>query len=108
MVKMTSIEHRVPGLIPCSEGRKLIWMRETRIRLFTQMELETCRNECNWLLRSHHCAVNDFPEEYCPPRHLSIPPDHVKNLVEKWKMARKGILPPSLKDFENSLPATMR
>ena len=30
----------------CSEEeRKIMWMRETRIRLFMQMKLEACRNE---------------------------------------------------------------
>ena len=99
MVKMTSIEHRVSGIILCSEERKLMWMHETRIRLFTQMALEACRDKYNSLLRFHHCAVNNCPEEYCPHRLLPIPRHYVKNLVEIWETVRKGILPPPLKKF---------
>ena len=35
----------------CSEeALKMTWMRETRIRLSMQMELEKCRNELGWLI----------------------------------------------------------
>ena len=49
----------------CSkEEWKMIWMRETRIRFFMQMELEACRNELDWVLRCHDCIVNTRPEEH--------------------------------------------
>ena len=72
-------------------------MRKTRIRLFMQVEFETCRDKCEWLLRCHHCVANNCPEEYCPPTPISIPPDYAKTLIERWKMTRKGILPPNIK-----------
>ena len=39
------------------EVRKMAWMRETRIRTFMQMELETCWDELDWLIRCHNCAA---------------------------------------------------
>ena len=50
------------------------------------------------MLRCHYCIVNNCSsEEYCPPTPLPIPPDYAKKLIERWEMARKGILPPTLK-----------
>ena len=28
----------------------MTWMRETRIRMFMQMELDACRDEFDWLI----------------------------------------------------------
>ena len=73
-------------------------MREKKIRLFMQMELETCKDECKWLSRGHHCIVNNCPEEYGPPRPLlPIPTDHAKNVTKMWQKAKKGMLRPTLK-----------
>ena len=47
--------------------------RETRIRLFMQMEFEAYRNELDWLIVCFLCAVNDYLEEYCPPMPSPIP-----------------------------------
>ena len=72
---MCSSEHRVPGMIPCSkEERKAMWMRKRSIRLFMQMELKPYRDDSYWLIICYLCAVNDYPEEYCPPMYLLVPP----------------------------------
>ena len=42
--KGTTSENK-DSLIYSEEELKLSWMRETRIRTFMQMELETCRDE---------------------------------------------------------------
>ena len=48
----------------CSEKeRKLAWMNDTRIRLFMQREVMSCRDELDWLIRCYHCAANNYPEE---------------------------------------------
>ena len=39
MTEITFIKHRVPG-------RKLYWMRDTKIKLFMQMEPEAYRDGC--------------------------------------------------------------
>ena len=50
------------------EDRKMSWMREKRIKLFMQMELDNnCRNELVWLIRCHNCAANNCPEEIGVP-----------------------------------------
>ena len=60
----------------CSEEeRKMMWMRETRIRTFTQIELKSYRDELDWLLRCHKCALNSYPAEYCPYPLLLIMPN---------------------------------
>ena len=56
------------NVLNCSEEeRKMMWMRETRIRTFMQIELEACRNELEWTARTHDCILNNFPEENFPP-----------------------------------------
>ena len=84
-------------------------MRETRIKLFMVMELEKCRNELGWLIRSHNnCIVDNCPKEDYPPMPLPIPPGYTKNLERRMEKAVKGILPPTLKVFLKtyySLPA---
>ena len=74
------------------EGRKMIWMRETRIRHFMQMELEAYRDKLDWLLRCHHCIVDNFPEEHCPPMPIPIPSDQATNLARRAEVTKKGIL----------------
>ena len=82
----------------CSEDEmKMMGMRETRIGLFIQMELEACRGECQGLLRCHHCIIGSCPEEYCPPMPVSIRSDYTKNLIRRWEITRKGVLSPTLK-----------
>ena len=68
-----------------------MWMQETRIRLFMQMELEACRDQIDWLIICYLCAVNDNPEEHCSPAPLSVPPDYHKNL-EKTRRASCHLL----------------
>ena len=72
-------------------------MRETRIRRLMQTKIEACRNELDWLLKCYLCAVNDYPEEYCPPRPLQVFSGYHTKLVTRAKMAVRGILPPPLK-----------
>ena len=81
------------GIAVCSkQEHKMMCMREPRIRLFMQVELEACGRECKWLLRCHHCIVNNFPDEYCPPMPLPISTDYAKNLMRRWEMPKKGVL----------------
>ena len=80
----------------CSEeDRKMAWVREKRIKLFMQMELNSCRNELGWLIRYHNCSVDNCPEEVYPPRPLPIPPDYVDNLQSRLGKTMKGILSPT-------------
>ena len=67
-------------------------MREIRIRLFIQIEVEAYKDECKWLLRCDHCIVNNCPEEYCPTMPLPVPPNHAKNLIKRWETAKNKIL----------------
>ena len=75
----------------------MVWMQETRIRLFVQMELKTCRDELDWLARCYLCAVNSCPEEDCPLMPLPIAPEYAKKNGRRSKMVHKGILSPTLK-----------
>ena len=90
----------------CSEEeRKMSWMRETKIRLFMQMELDACRAEGQWLLSCHYYIVNNCPEECCPPMPLPNPSDYAKNFRRRWKMAQIGHLASiSEHDSPNLLP----
>ena len=38
---------------------KLIWMRETRMRLLMQVEISICRDEVDWQMRCQNHAVNN-------------------------------------------------
>ena len=49
--------------------------------LFMQMELLACRNELDWLMRWHHCAVDSYLGEYWTSRHLSVPPNYIITAV---------------------------
>ena len=92
MIKMAYVKHRVPGMVPfLEEKRKLMWVRETRVRLFKQMELQACRDGCRWLLKCDYCVVNIFPEERYPSMHLLIFPDYAKNLTRRWEMSKGHI-----------------
>ena len=75
----------------------MAWIRETRIRIFMQMELGNCRNELVWLKRCHNYASDNYPEKEYPLRSLPIPPDSIENLQRRLGKAMKGILPPTLK-----------
>ena len=68
-------------------------MRETRIKLFTLMELEKCRNELGWLIRCHNCIVDNCPEKDYPPRHLlPIPPAYTENLERRMRKTERRII----------------
>ena len=93
-------EETVSGddLFSCSEeAGKMAWMREKRIKVFMQMELDNCRNELGWLIRCHNCSVDNCSEEEYPPRPLPIPPDYIDLLQRGLGRVMKGILPPTLK-----------
>ena len=79
------------------EEMKVMWMRETRIRIFMQMGLKACRDKLDWLSKCYLCAVNSCQEEYCPPMLLPIASDYAKKSVRRPEMAQKGILPPTSK-----------
>ena len=55
-----------------------------------------CRDKPDWLMRCYQCAVNNYPEENCPPMPLILPNGHT-SLCKKAEVAAKGILPPPLK-----------
>ena len=75
----------------------MVWMRETRIRTFMQLELEACLEEINLRFRCHNYeALNHTQEEY-PARPLPIPPDYIDNLKSRLIEVKKRILPPTLK-----------
>ena len=75
----------------------MAWMRETRIRMFMQLELKACLDEINWMIRCHNCEVFNCPQEEYPPRPLPIPPDYIDSLRSRLVKVKKGILPPTLK-----------
>ena len=83
----------------CSEeARKMAWMREMRIRLVVQMELEEYRNEIGWLIRCHnYCIFANYPEEDYPSRPPPIPPGYTEKLERRMKKTVKRLLPPTLK-----------
>ena len=37
------------------EDMKMVWVCETRIRTFMQMELEACLDEIDWMVTCHNC-----------------------------------------------------
>ena len=79
-------------MFPCTgEARKRTLMRQKRIWLFMQIELEACGDAYNWLIRCYLRVVNNCPEEYCPRMPLHVPPDYIKNLDKRSEMAKKGI-----------------
>ena len=72
-------------------------MGETRTRLFMQMKLMACRDDFDCLIRYYHCAINNYPEYYCPPMPLPVSFDCTNSWGERAEMAEKDILPPTLK-----------
>ena len=75
------------------EERKMIRMRDLKIRLSMLVELEECRKELDLLLRYHGCIINNCPKEDYPPMPLPIPSDYAENLA-RVETAEKGILAP--------------
>ena len=73
----------------------MTWMRETRIRMFMQMELEACRDEFDWLMIAS-IGQSTIIQEYCPPMPLLVPADNHKSWGKRTEIAAKGILPPTL------------
>ena len=79
-----------------SEGTKMAWMRETRIRTFMQLELKACLDEIDWIIRCHNCKALNCPQEEYPTRPLPFPPDYFDNLQSRLVKVKNGILPPTL------------
>ena len=75
----------------------MVWMRETRINTFMQMELEAYLNEIDWMIICHNCEAFNCPQEKIPARPLPIPPNCIDNLQRRLVKVNKGILPPTLK-----------
>ena len=61
-------------------------MRDTRISIFMEMELLVCREELDWLMKCHHYAVNNYPEEYWTSMHLLVPPSYHEILPTTLKI----------------------
>ena len=79
------------------EYKKMSWMREAKIRIFIQLELESCLEEINWMIKCHNCeALNCLQEEY-PSRPLPIPLNYIDNFQSRLIKVKKGILSPTLK-----------
>ena len=75
----------------------MVWMRDTRIRTFMQMEPEACLDKVDKMVRCHNCAAFNCPHEEYPARPLPIPPDHIDNLPGRLVKVKKDILPPTPK-----------
>ena len=67
-----------------AEYKKIMWMREARIRTFMQLKLESCLGP--------HLPAGGVPGEALP-----IPPNYIGNLQSRLIKVNKGILPPTLK-----------
>ena len=79
-------------------------MREVRIRTFIQLELESCLEEINWMVRCHNCEALNCPQEEYPARPLPIPPNYINNLQRRLIKVKKRILPPTLKMIKMYCP----
>ena len=79
------------------EYKKLTWMREARIRVFMQLEFESCLEEINWMIRCHNCEALNYPHEEYPARRLPFPQNYIDHLRSGLIKVKKGILPPTLK-----------
>ena len=86
----------------------MAWLRETRIRIFTQVDLKAYLDEVDWRIRFYNCAAFNCLQEENQPRPLPSPPDYNHNLQSRLVKVKKGILPPTLKMIINAyyhLPA---
>ena len=80
------------------EYYKMVWTREASIIFFMQLELETCLEEVNWMIRCRHCEALNCPQEEYPTRLLPTPPpSYIDNLQSRLIKVQKGIFPASLK-----------
>ena len=79
------------------EDTKMVWVCETRIRTFMQMELEACLDEIDWMVRCHNCEAFNCPQEEYSPRPLPIPLNYIGNLQSRLVKIKKSILPLTLK-----------
>ena len=73
------------------EYKKMLWMREARIKL------EACQEEIVWMIKYHNCGALNRPQEEYPARPLPIPPTYIDNLHSILIKVQQGVLPPTLK-----------
>ena len=78
------------------EEAKMVWMGETSIRTFIQLDLEACLEEINWMITCCNCKALNCPREDYPARPLPIPPDYIDNLQSRFIKAKNNTLPPTL------------
>ena len=96
--KVMNTKGTISGTDVCSrEERRMVRIPRTMIRTFMQMELKVNRDDFDWLIRCHNCAVDDCPAKEYPPRPLPIPPEYIDNLQMRLGKVMTGILPPTLK-----------
>ena len=62
-----------------------------------QLEIESCLEEINWMIRCHNCEALNFPQEEYPARPLPIPPKYIDNLQSRLIKIKRGILSSTLK-----------
>ena len=62
-----------------------------------RIELETCLNDLDWLIRCHNCAAYNCPKEEYSPRSLPNPLDYIDNLQSRLAKVKKGTSPLTLK-----------
>ena len=79
------------------EYEKMIWVRQAKIRIFMQLELEAGQEEIIWMIRCHNCEAFNRPQEEYPARPLPIPPNYIDSLERRLIKVKQGVLPPILK-----------
>ena len=79
------------------EYEKMLWMREARIRTFTQFELETYQEELVMMIKCHNCEALNRPQGEYPARPLPIPPKYIDNVHSRLVKVQQGVWPPTLK-----------
>ena len=64
-------------------------MREKRIWLLMHMQRVVCSDEFDGLTRCYLCVANNYPEKYCLPMYLQVPPDYITILEKDWKWQQR-------------------
>ena len=62
----------------------MVWMREARIRICMQLELEACVEEINGMIICHNCEALKCPQEEYPARPLPVPPNYIDNMHSRF------------------------
>ena len=91
------------------EYYKMMRTREARIRTSMQLELETCLEEVNWMIRCHNCEALNCPQEEYPARLLPTPPpSYIDNLQSRLIKVRKGMFSSLKMILKTKYPLTVR